>query len=241
MKVSNCYEYNKFLQERGNIFYYVNDAIENWYEKSPKMAGSNNIYSDKVVILIHIITYLFRIGLRQTVGFIAGYLEQIGKNLQVISYSQASRRFKKLNLKINDRRHDKNSMENIEIAIDSTGISIYNNIPGHSKANGTDRKYRGYKQTRKLHVMLEIGSKKVIAAKYSSGVYSDHYGACDLIARANAKYNISTLYADRAYNRKKLYKLCNELGIRQKFLCKTMQWSIQSWIIWLREILQSSS
>ncbi|WP_168464285.1 IS5 family transposase [Wolbachia endosymbiont of Ctenocephalides felis wCfeT] len=216
MKVSNCYEYNKFLQERGNIFYYVNDAIENWYEKSPKMAGGNNIYSDKVVILIHIITYLFRIGLRQTVGFIAGYLEQIGKNLQVISYSQASRRFKKLNLKINDRRHDKNSMENIEIAIDSTGISIYNNIPGHSKANGTDRKYRGYKQTRKLHVMLEIGSKKVIAAKYSSGVYSDHYGACDLIARANAKYNISTLYADRAYNRKKLYKLCNELGIKTK-------------------------
>uniref|UniRef100_UPI003891A8E2 hypothetical protein n=1 Tax=Wolbachia endosymbiont of Trichogramma kaykai TaxID=444066 RepID=UPI003891A8E2 len=29
MRVSNCHEYNKFLQERGNIFYYVNDAIEN--------------------------------------------------------------------------------------------------------------------------------------------------------------------------------------------------------------------
>lgn len=38
MRVSNCHEYNKFLQERGNIFYYVNDAIENWYEKGPKMA-----------------------------------------------------------------------------------------------------------------------------------------------------------------------------------------------------------
>ncbi|WP_246111602.1 transposase [Wolbachia endosymbiont of Chrysomya megacephala] len=56
----------------------------------------------KVVILIHIITYLFRIGLRQTVGFIEKYLEQIGKILQIISYSQASRRFKKLNIKIND-------------------------------------------------------------------------------------------------------------------------------------------
>ncbi|OCA06096.1 hypothetical protein wTpre_419 [Wolbachia endosymbiont of Trichogramma pretiosum] len=38
--------------------------------------------------------------------------------------------------------------------------------------------------------MLEIGSKKVIAAKYSSGVYFDHHGACDLIARINVKYNI---------------------------------------------------
>nr|WP_246485339.1 transposase [Wolbachia endosymbiont of Erebia cassioides] len=198
MKVSNCNEYNKFLQERGNVFHYINDAIENWYENSPKVAGGNNVYSDKVVILIHIITYLFRIGLRQTVGFIEKYLEQIGKILQIISYSQASRRFKKLNIKINDCRVDKNDMEDIEIAIDSTGISIYNNIPGHSKANGTDRKYRRYEQTRKLHVMLEIGSKKVIAAKYSSGVYSDHYGACDLIERVDTKYNISTIYADRS-------------------------------------------
>nr|WP_265022658.1 transposase [Wolbachia endosymbiont (group B) of Ischnura elegans] len=73
-------------------------------------------------ILVHIITYLFRIGLRQTAGFIAGYLEQVRKNLQVISYSQASRRLKKLNIKINDRRHDKNNTEDIEIAIDSTDL-----------------------------------------------------------------------------------------------------------------------
>ncbi len=122
MKVSNCNEYNKFLQERGNIFHFINEAIENWYEKGPKMAGGNYIYSDKVVILIHIITYLFRIGLRQTAGFIAGYLEQVRKNLQVISYSQASRRLKKLDIKINDQRHDKNNTEGIEIAIDSTDL-----------------------------------------------------------------------------------------------------------------------
>ncbi|WP_395462787.1 hypothetical protein [Wolbachia endosymbiont of Cantharis cryptica] len=44
---------------------------------------------------------------------------------------------------------------------------------------------------------MEVSSKKVIDAKYSRGVYSDHYGACDLIERVDAKYNISTLYADR--------------------------------------------
>ncbi|MFP3022281.1 MAG: transposase [Wolbachia sp.] len=85
MKVSNCNEYNKFLQERGNVFHYINDAIENWYENSPKVAGGNNVYSDKVVILIHIITYLFRIGLRQTVGFIEKYLEQIVANYQLFA------------------------------------------------------------------------------------------------------------------------------------------------------------
>ncbi|WP_264374481.1 MULTISPECIES: transposase [unclassified Wolbachia] len=85
MRVSNCHEYNKFLQERGNIFHFINEAIENWYEKGPKMAGGNYIYSDKVVILVHIVANLFRIGLRQTVGFIEGYLQQIGKNLQLFT------------------------------------------------------------------------------------------------------------------------------------------------------------
>ncbi|WP_264373779.1 IS5 family transposase [Wolbachia endosymbiont (group A) of Lasioglossum malachurum] len=216
MRVSNHSEYNKFLEKRGNIFHYINEAIEKWYENGPKIPGGNNIYSDKVVILVHIITCLFRIGLRQTVGFIAGYLEQIGKNLQVISYSQSSRRFKKLNIKINDCRIDKNNMEDIEIAIDSTGISIYNNTPGHSKENSEDRKYRSYEQTRKLHVMLNINNKKAIAVKYSNGVYSDHYGACDLLKEVDFQYVIKVLYADRAYDREKLYKLCNQYGIKTK-------------------------
>ncbi|WP_341818763.1 transposase [Wolbachia endosymbiont (group B) of Ennomos erosarius] len=59
MKVSNQNEYNKFLKKRGNIFRYIDEAIENWYENSPKMQGGNYIYSDKVVILVHIIVNLF--------------------------------------------------------------------------------------------------------------------------------------------------------------------------------------
>ncbi len=59
MKVSNQNEYNKFLEKRGNIFRYIDEAIENWYENSPKMQGGNYIYSDKVVILVHIIVNLF--------------------------------------------------------------------------------------------------------------------------------------------------------------------------------------
>lgn len=93
-----------------------------------------NTYSDKVVILIHIIVHLFRIGLRQAVGFVKGYMVQIGKKLKVISYTQASRRFKKLNLKIDDHRSNKDDLENVEIAVDSTRVSIYNNSGGHSNS-----------------------------------------------------------------------------------------------------------
>ncbi|WP_353277351.1 transposase [Wolbachia endosymbiont (group A) of Agelastica alni] len=121
MKVSNQNEYNKFLEKRGNIFRYIDEAIENWYENSPKMQGGNYIYSDKVVILVHIIVNLFRIGLRQTVGFIKGYMQQIGRDLQLFTSI-------KRNLILRSMIAE-NNMEDIEIAIDSTGISIYNHTP----------------------------------------------------------------------------------------------------------------
>ncbi|KLT21682.1 transposase, IS5 family [Wolbachia endosymbiont of Armadillidium vulgare str. wVulC] len=40
MRVSNHGEYNKFLQGRGNIFYFVSEAIENWYANTPRVAGT---------------------------------------------------------------------------------------------------------------------------------------------------------------------------------------------------------
>lgn len=46
MKVSNHNEYNQFLQKRGNVFHFINDVIENWYENTPKVAGGvlNKLY-----------------------------------------------------------------------------------------------------------------------------------------------------------------------------------------------------
>lgn len=213
MRVSNHGEYNKFLQERGNIFHFVNEAIENWYENTPRVSGGNNIYSDKVVILIHIIVHLFRIGLRQAVGFVKGYMMQIGKNLKVISYTKASRRFKKLNLKIDDCRIDKCDRKNIEIAIDSTRVSIYNNNGGHSKINVRERKYNRYDQVRKLHVVLNINNKKAISIKYTNGVFPDYLSVCDMLKEISNKYNIHSIRADAAYDIRGVYRECRKYNI----------------------------
>ncbi len=177
MKVSNHKEYNQFLEKRGNVFHFIDEAIEHWYESSGKVPGGNNIYSDKVVIAVHIVVNLFRIGLRQAVGFIKGYLQSIVKNLQVISYSQASRRLNKLNLKLCDHRTDKNDIENIEIAIDSTVIHIYSNSTQHNKDNAKIRKYNGIDQIRKLHVDLDVNSKKAIATRYTNFLSHDSVSA----------------------------------------------------------------
>ncbi len=36
MRVSNKREYNEFLEKRGNIFHFIDEVIENWYENSPR-------------------------------------------------------------------------------------------------------------------------------------------------------------------------------------------------------------
>ncbi|WP_341817516.1 transposase [Wolbachia endosymbiont (group A) of Pherbina coryleti] len=64
--------------------------------------------------------------------------------------------------------------------------------------------------------MLNINNKKAIAVKYSNGVYSDHYGACDLLKEVDFQHAIKALYADRACDRHKFYKLCNEYDIKTK-------------------------
>ncbi|WP_353281831.1 MULTISPECIES: hypothetical protein [unclassified Wolbachia] len=39
MKFSNHKEYNQFLEKRGNVFHFIDEAIENWYESSEKIPG----------------------------------------------------------------------------------------------------------------------------------------------------------------------------------------------------------
>ncbi|WP_341808343.1 hypothetical protein [Wolbachia endosymbiont (group E) of Neria commutata] len=76
-------------------------------------------------------------------------------------------------MKINDYRVNKDDIENIEIAMDSTVISIYSNSGQHNKDNVETRKYNGADQVRKLHATLNIGSKKVIAIKYTNATLRD--------------------------------------------------------------------
>jgi hypothetical protein len=159
------------------------------------------------------------------------------KLLGIISYSQASRRFNKLNIKINDCRADKSNMEDIEIAIDSTSISIYNNTPGHSKENSEDRKYRGYEQVRKLHAMLNIKDKKVIAAKYSDGVYSDHYGACDLLEEVNSQHARKHCMQTEHMTGTNFINCVGNMISRQKFYQKMVRRNIRKQSICLTEML----
>ena len=56
MKVSNQKEYNKFLQERGNIFRYIDEAIENWYDSNPNDTATNTEWQLPEAVLIQFVS-----------------------------------------------------------------------------------------------------------------------------------------------------------------------------------------
>lgn len=105
-------------------------------------------------------------------------------------------------------------MENIEIAIDSTSICIYNNTHQRNKENAKVRKYNGYDQVRTLHIILSINNRKVIDMRYSNGTTLDYRPACDMLKEVEGKYNIVSVRADAAYDKASIYKMCKEYNIK---------------------------
>ncbi|MCM1002681.1 transposase, partial [Wolbachia pipientis] len=107
-------------------------------------------------------------------------------------------------------RIDKDDLQNIQIAVDSTRVSIYNNNGSHSKLNIRERKYNGYDQVRKLHIILNVNDRKVINMKYTNGVAADYLSACDMLEEISDKYKVHSIRADAAYDIRRVYKECGK-------------------------------
>jgi transposase len=213
MKVCNAADYNESLKKRGSIFHFFNEATRVWLYSTPNNP-SKYIYSDQMIEILATLRYLIRFPYRQLEGMLSEYIKERNLNLPIPNYSTLCRRIRALSLTIQDHRIKRNSdRENLMIAIDSTGISIYSTSGSHGKENGPYRQYRNLFQVRKLHVALNLKSKKVIAAKITSGTTMDADAVEDILA--NIEEQIDKVYADGAYDRRKVREACWKGSIKQ--------------------------
>lgn len=165
-----------------------------------------------LLLKMHAIAYITNSALRQTAGIFEDYIELIGSRLDVPDFSTISRRLKTLNVRIIDHRKDKNNTNDIEIAVDSSGINIYSAL-NHSKANADSRKYRHNDQVRKMHVAIDLDNKNILSFVYSSGVFPDHLALRHLIINIDGQ-RINSLRADGAYDKSECHKICHENYIK---------------------------
>ncbi len=67
---------------------------------------------------------------------------------------------------------------------------------------------------RKLHVALDINSKKIVATRYTNFLSHDSVSAFKILEEICDIYKIKSLLADGAYDTTSLYKLCNKYNLK---------------------------
>jgi hypothetical protein len=173
-KQRNWSQYNRRLVEIARVdFYLSQEAINDWYYCDSRSPGGKKIYSDHVIELSLILKEFYNLGYRQTEGFISSILSMSGyKNLTSPNYTTLSRRCEKLAVSIRSKHRsslDKlfNKKSSMVVAIDSTGLSLYNYSDWHNLKHKEKAK-RNIDRWRKLHIAIDVKTGEILSAIPSS-------------------------------------------------------------------------
>ena len=213
MRVVNANDYNKLLKERGKVFNIMHSILLSNANNQLKLGKGEPKYSNLLIKTMYAVGYILGLRLRQLCGFFEDYAKQNTINIDIPDFTTLSRRLKKMEIKIVDKRPKYASNQEVELLIDSTTISIYGGTTHHAKQNTKYRKYFRYDQTRKMHISLNQSSKNVNGFLYTSGTLVDHQGLTPLVEQAVLTNKIISVKADSAYDREPCYKTCHRHGI----------------------------
>lgn len=216
MKVCNAADYNDSLKKRGRIFHLFDEATRVWLDKSVlKKDKCKNIYSNQLIEILATLRYLFKYPYRQLEGVLEDYINMMRLDLPVPDFSTLCRRMAKMRLKIHDHRNEaqQNKTGKIRVLIDSTGINIYHTTGSHSKENSTTRQFHGRQQVRKMHIVLDVETRNVLAMEMTSGIAHDSTPVPKLLHAI--KQDIAEVYADAAYDLKPVRQACHERHAKQ--------------------------
>ncbi len=211
-EVKNWGEYNGFLKQRGNLFLYFDDDFsgERWKYRGERKPGGRIKYDDGIIKACYGVKFLFKLPLRQTQGLCESLLKKVWPDMEVPNYTTMSRRLAKMEIEVKDYRRDKGDKENLDIVIDSTGISIYNNTGSHGSKASDVRKHRGFDQYRKVSLCMDLKSGRIIRARYDEPRVSDDAAGVRILR--DLKERPRSLRADGAYDSKRIYEECYRLG-----------------------------
>ena len=217
MKPRQWKKYNQKLVSRGSITLYLNEeVIKAWSYQGKRKRGGKIQYSDTSIETVLSLGYLFRLPLRQSVGFTDSICKLMKLSVPMPDYTTLSRRNKSLQIKLKGALSKIELKDGLELAIDSTGLSIYQSSGWHAQ------KYKGRKHERnaswrKLHIALDLHSGKVLAMQYSDSKVSDSSCFQPLLAQATKLCGttaIKSVRADRAYDNLPCYQAACSRSIK---------------------------
>lgn len=202
-RLINSNSYNRSLKQRGRIDFWLDESIySNWYYTSDHTPGGKTIYSNAVIELILILSWVYHQPLRQTEGFMQSLIDLSGKKLKVPDYTTLCRRRQTLDV---SHKLDKwNGKENIVFSVDASGLKCCGEKEWMRKKHKVTRKRKFVK----IHTGINTSSKHILFNKVTSS--RKHDGSILPEAVEKLKGNLKTLLADGGYDFKSSYGLTAE-------------------------------
>lgn len=186
----NWTNYNEKLVRRGEILISY-DVIKSWDKElavmNRKKQGRKFLFPESFMKIVGYARAYFGLPYRQTEGLLRTYRNTIPK---VPDYTAIHKRINKLDVKIDPEVGN----DNIVIAIDSTGIKVAN------RGEWMRDKWNKRRGFLKIHVGVDVNSKKILALKITDERSHDARHLPSLVDDAHSK--VIKVLADAAYDSK---------------------------------------
>ena len=212
-KIKNWSEYNKALVNRGNISLYIDEQVlESWYDDSPNQRGGQYVYSDLCIEVLMMLKTLYKLGYRQTEGFVKSLFALIGwGELWIPSYTQLNRRAHELQIAAYEIP---SGSDPLHITVDSTGLKVYGEGEWKVRKHGWSKHRiptRRDRRWRKLHIGVDPETHFIHAHTLTDNSADDAGQVEDLLDQV--EQDIDEFSGDGAYDKRKCWDRLEEQKI----------------------------
>lgn len=181
--------------------------MENWYYQGENQQGAQYYYSDARMEMCQTVKIVFKLGYKQTQGFLESIFEMLQIELPVPSYSEMCKRLSRL--KIKERKYTKGDGEKgLRISTDSTGLKEF----GYGEWKVRKHGWGKHRTWRKLHVTINPDDNIILANELTDNSIDDADVVDELLSQT--RIEIDSFTGDGAYDKNKVYDILKSRQIK---------------------------
>lgn len=200
--VRNWSDYNASLAARGSLTLWVSpEVLLAWKnkEKSGKR-GASNTYSDLAIETLLTLKSVYRLALRQMIGFAGSLFELMSVELELPHYSILSRRASQLSVDLGVNQ----AQQARHVVVDSTGVKVYGEGEWKARKHGVSKR----RTWLKLHLGFDEATGEILAAVVTPNSVGDSEVFGELLDAIED--DIEQVSGDGAYDRGYVYDYIDE-------------------------------
>ena len=203
-RIRNWSNYNEALVNRGSVTLWVEAEVLNSWKNTQKTGkrGASKQYSDLAIETLLTLKSVYRLALRQTIGFARSIFKLMDVDLELPHYSTLSRRAATLHVTLSRRP----ASTPCHVVVDSTGIKVYGEGEWKQRKHGKSKR----RTWLKLHLGLDEATGEILAGVVTPNSVGDSQVIDELLD--NIEEDIGQFSGDGAYDRVYVYDYIDERG-----------------------------